>query len=83
MCAAQNGHNEAIKILVQHGAGVDMQNVVSRHAQIILEYIIVKYNRPVPDILPRITGQEIICCKHLHGHLSLSNTISSLCSGAR
>ena len=40
--AAQNGHNEAVKILVQHGAGVDMQNVVSRHAQIILEYIIVQ-----------------------------------------
>ena len=43
MSAAQNGHNEAVKILVQHGAGLDMQNVVSRHAQIILEYIL--YNR--------------------------------------
>ena len=42
MCAAQNGHNEAVKILVQHGAGVDMQKVVSRHAQIILEYIFVQ-----------------------------------------
>ena len=42
MFAAQNGHNEAVKILVQHGAGVDMQDVVSRHAQIILEYIIVQ-----------------------------------------
>ena len=29
MYAAQNGHNEAVKILVQHGAGVDMQDVVS------------------------------------------------------
>ena len=29
MIAAQNGHNEAVKILVQHGAGVDMQVVVS------------------------------------------------------
>ena len=29
MFAAQNGHNEAVKILVQHGAGVDMQDVVS------------------------------------------------------
>ena len=29
MAAAQNGHNEAVKILVQHGAGVDMQDVVS------------------------------------------------------
>ena len=29
MVAAQNGHNEAVKILVQHGAGVDMQDVVS------------------------------------------------------
>ena len=42
MFAAQNGHNEAVKILVQHGAGVDIKNVVSRHAQIILEYIIVQ-----------------------------------------
>ena len=42
MLAAHNGHNEAVKILVQHGAGVDMQNVVSRHAQIILEYIFVQ-----------------------------------------
>ena len=42
MFAAQNGHNEAVKILVQNGAGVDMQSVVSRHAQIILEYIIVQ-----------------------------------------
>ena len=42
MFAAQNGHNEAVKILVQHGAGVNMQNVVSRYAQIILEYIIVQ-----------------------------------------
>ena len=42
MAAAQNGYNEAVKILVQHGAGVNMQNVVSRHAQIILEYIIVQ-----------------------------------------
>ena len=42
MCAAVNGHNEAVKILVQHGAGVDMQDVVSRHAQIILEKIIVQ-----------------------------------------
>ena len=40
--AAPNGHNEVVKILVQHGAGVDMQNVVSRYAQIILEYIIVQ-----------------------------------------
>ena len=40
--AALNGHNEAVKILVQHGAGVDMQDVVSRHAQIILKYIIVQ-----------------------------------------
>ena len=29
MLAARNGHNEAVKILVQHGAGVDMQDVVS------------------------------------------------------
>ena len=29
MFAAQNGHNETVKILVQHGAGVDMQDVVS------------------------------------------------------
>ena len=29
MCAAQNGHNEAVKILVQHGAGVDTQDAVS------------------------------------------------------
>ena len=29
MFAAQNGHNEAVKILVQHGAGVDMQDMVS------------------------------------------------------
>ena len=29
MYAAQNGHNEVVKILVQHGAGVDMQDVVS------------------------------------------------------
>ena len=29
MFAAQNGHNKAVKILVQHGAGVDMQAVVS------------------------------------------------------
>ena len=42
MSAAQNGHNEAVKILVQHGAGVDMQKVVSRLAQIILEYIFVQ-----------------------------------------
>ena len=42
MCAAQNGHNDAVKILVQHGAGVDMQDEVSRHAQIILEYIFVQ-----------------------------------------
>ena len=42
MCAAQNGHNEAVKILVRHGAGVDIQNVVSRHAQIILEYSFVQ-----------------------------------------
>ena len=27
--AAQNGHNEAVKMLVQHGAGVNMQDVVS------------------------------------------------------
>ena len=42
MFAAKNGHNEAVKILVQHGAGVDMQDEVSRHAQIILEYIFVQ-----------------------------------------
>ena len=64
MSAAQNGHNEAVKILVQHGAGVDMQKMVSRHAQIILEYIFVQSNRPIPDILSRITGQEIICYIH-------------------
>ena len=29
MFAAQNGHNKAVKILAQHGAGVDMQDVVS------------------------------------------------------
>ena len=29
MYAAQNGHNEAVNILVLHGADVDMQNEVS------------------------------------------------------
>ena len=29
MCAAHNGHNESVKILIQHGAGVDLQSVVS------------------------------------------------------
>ena len=29
MVAAENGHNEAVMILVQHGAGVDMRDVVS------------------------------------------------------
>ena len=39
MAAAQNGHNEAVKILVQHGAGVDMQYVVSTlYSDILLPY---------------------------------------------
>ena len=29
MYAAGNGHNKAVKILVQHGAAVDMQSKVS------------------------------------------------------
>ena len=29
MVAAQNGHSNVVKILLQHGASVDMQSVVS------------------------------------------------------
>ena len=42
MCAAQNGHNESVKILIQHGAGVDLQNVVSSFVTILQEYISVQ-----------------------------------------
>ena len=36
MFAALNGHNEAVKILLQHGAGVDMQDVVSTLYSVLL-----------------------------------------------
>ena len=42
MLAAQNGHNEAVKILVQHGAGVDIQDVVSTLYSDILLYTIIR-----------------------------------------
>ena len=42
MCAAQNGHNEAVKILIQHGAGVDLQDVVRSFVSILQEYISVQ-----------------------------------------
>ena len=42
MCAAQNGHNESVKILIQHGASVDMQDVVSSFVTILQEYISVQ-----------------------------------------
>ena len=38
MFAANSGHNEAVKILVQHGAGVDTQDVVSTlYSDILLQ----------------------------------------------
>ena len=42
MFAALNGHNEADKILVQHGAGVDMQDAVSTLYSDILLYTIIR-----------------------------------------
>ena len=42
MAAAQNGHNEVVKILAQHGAGVDMQDVVSTLYSDILLYTIIR-----------------------------------------
>ena len=42
MLAAQNGHNKAVNILVHHGAGVDMQDVVSTLYSDILLYTIIR-----------------------------------------